>query len=142
MSINLYFILFYIIHTCLTFNFESNIINLNETNFQNTINNNKKGILVLFYEPSCIFSQKFFPKYNKIAKDYKDKINFGVVNGNENSNLTLELLIDAYPRMLFFINGENYKFSGKRKEKRIKDFIDSCIKKSKSNLKYSKINNQ
>jgi len=142
MSKNLYFILFYIIHTCLTFNFESNIINLNETNFQNTINNNKKGILVLFYEPSCIFSQKFFPKYNKIAKDYKDKINFGVVNGNENSNLTLELLIDAYPRMLFFINGENYKFSGKRKEKRIKDFIDSCIKKSKSNLKYSKINNQ
>ena len=142
MSKNLYFILFYIIHTCLTFNFESNIINLNETNFQNTINNNKKGILVLFYEPSCIFSQKFFPKYNKIAKDYKDKINFGVVNGNENSNLTLELLIDAYPRMLFFINGENYKFSGKRKEKRIKDFIDTCIKKSKSNLKYSKINNQ
>ena len=142
MSKNLYFILFYIIHTCLTFNFESNIINLNETNFQNTINNNKKGILVLFYEPSCIFSQKFFPKYNKIAKDYKDKINFGVVNGNENSNLTFELLIDAYPRMLFFINGENYKFSGKRKEKRIKDFIDSCIKKSKSNLKYSKINNQ
>ena len=142
MSKNLYFILFYIIHTCLTFNFESNIINLNEINFQNTINNNKKGILVLFYEPSCIFSQKFFPKYNKIAKDYKDKINFGVVNGNENSNLTLELLIDAYPRMLFFINGENYKFSGKRKEKRIKDFIDSCIKKSKSNLKYSKINNQ
>jgi thioredoxin-like negative regulator of GroEL len=142
MSKNLYFILFYIIHTCLTFNFESNIINLNETNFQNTIDNNKKGILVLFYEPSCIFSQKFFPKYNKIAKDYKDKINFGVVNGNENSNLTLELLIDAYPRMLFFINGENYKFSGKRKEKRIKDFIDSCIKKSKSNLKYSKINNQ
>ena len=69
-------------------------------------------------------------------------INFGVINGNENSNLTLELLIDAYPRMLFFINGENYKFSGKRKEKRIKDFIDSCIKKSKSNLKYSKINNQ
>ena len=142
MSKNLYFILFYIIHTCLTFNFESNIINLNETNFQNTINNNKKGILVLFYEPSCIFSQKFFPKYNKIAKDYKDKINFGVVNGNENSNLTLELLIDAYPRMLFFINGENYKFSGKRKEKRIKNFIDSCIKKSKSNLKYSKINKQ
>ena len=41
MSKNLYFILFYIIHTCLTFNFESNIINLNETNFQNTINNNK-----------------------------------------------------------------------------------------------------
>ena len=142
MKKNLYFILFFIIDICLTLDFESNILSLNQTNFQDTIINNKKGILVLFYDPSCIFSQKFIPLFNKIAKDYKNKCNFGKVNGKENINLMLELLIGGYPRMMFFINGEKYEFSGKRSEKRIKDFIDSNIKKSKSQLKYAKIKNQ
>ena len=44
--------------------------------------------------------------------------------------------------MMFFINGKSYEFSGKRSEKRIKDFINSNIKKNKSQLKYAKIGNQ
>ncbi len=142
MNKNLYFILFFVIQVCLTFDFESNVLSLNETNFNDTLNNNKKGFLVLFYDPSCVFSQKFFPLFNKIAKDYKNKINFGKVNGKENMNLMLELLIGGYPRMMFFINGKSYEFSGKRSEKRIKDFINSNIKKNKSQLKYAKIGNQ
>ena len=133
MNKNLYFILFFVIQVCLTFDFESNVLSLNETNFNDTINNNKKGFLVLFYDPLCVFSQKFFPLF---------KINFGKVNGKENMNLMLELLIGGYPRMMFFINGKSYEFSGKRSEKRIKDFINSNIKKNKSQLKYAKIGNQ
>ncbi len=138
MKTTFYFI--FLLTITLSLESDSEILNLNTTNFENIIENSKKAILVLFFDPKCPHSEKFIPSFKKIAKEYEDNNNiaFGMINGEENVDITDRNFVLSYPKMKLFVNGESYFFEGKRSEERIKDFINEYISKSKSQLKYAK----
>jgi len=41
---------------------------------------NKKPAVIMFYSPRCTYCVRFEPKFQELAKKYKDKYNFVIIN--------------------------------------------------------------
>ncbi len=72
-----------------------------------------KPIVAMFYVDWCSYCRKFMPVFGKLAKEYKDKYTFAVINCDmsQYANLVKEFHIMGFPTLFIIDNEVNHKFS-------------------------------
>lgn len=103
--------------------------NLTDQNFEETILNADKPVIVDFWAEWCPPCKKLGPILEKVAEDYKDKVAIYKVNVDENPVLSQIFSIEVIPTVIFF-KGNDAKsgFVGFREEEEVKKWIDNNIK--------------
>lgn len=78
-------------------------------NFQE-VTDTEKPILAMFYVDWCTYCRRFMPVFGEIAKDYKDKYTFAIINCDmpENYELAKEYHIAAFPTIYIVDNKYDY----------------------------------
>lgn len=108
----------------------SEIIELNEKNFEKEVLKSQMPIIVDFWAEWCMPCKMLAPTIEKIARDYKDKIKVCKVNVDSNQELSSSLGIRSIPTLLFFLNGEMVEqVIGVINEIQLKKVIDKVFKK-------------
>lgn len=82
-----------------------NILNLNEGNFENTVQGDTP-VVVDFWAPWCGPCRTIAPILEELAKEMGDSVKITKVNVDENSGLAQRFNVRAIPTLLFFKNGE------------------------------------
>lgn len=101
---------------------------LTDQDFEETLSNSKKPILVDFWAEWCPPCKKLTPVLEKIAKEYKEKIDIYKVNVDENPVLGQTFSIEVIPTVIFFKeNNAKSGFVGFREEAEIKKWIDNNL---------------
>lgn len=112
------------------YNIEHNpeIVQLNDNNFDDTIQKNELMWLILFYSPKCGICKRLLPHFVKAHEKVKDKAVFGIIDGLINRKSAKRFSITGYPFMIVyspgFGNSKKYEeYNGPRDEKGIVDYI-------------------
>ena len=82
------------------------IINLNNENFEKSINDSEKPIIVDFWAEWCGPCKMLTPIIEELASELHSKIIFAKVNLDENQDLAMKYSIRSIPSLLLFLNGE------------------------------------
>lgn len=79
---------------------ETSVQNSEMTSYNQAALENKP-MVILFYAPWCSYCRKFEPYYKNLSKEYKDRYNFVMVDGEDfaNRNLTMDYAIGSYPTL-------------------------------------------
>jgi len=95
-------------------------IELNESNFYQTIKNTDGLVLVDFHAPWCGPCRMLSPILEKLQNVQVVK-----VNGDDNQNLVTEEAITAYPTIVFYRNGQEIRRElGLRSLDQLQDIVD------------------
>lgn len=81
---------------------------LNEKNFEEVINSNKK-VLVDFWAPWCGPCRMVGPVVHDISVEYDGQIKVGKVNVDEEESLAIKFNINSIPSLLLFEDGKLVK---------------------------------
>lgn len=113
---------------CLSFQFfdkDTQIIQLNEQNFNKEVVESDELWLILFYAPWCGHCKAFHPQIEKVSKATKGLFKIGAVNCEVEKKLSSKYNIDGYPTVLFF--GKDKKkteeYEGDRMAEKVIDFL-------------------
>jgi thioredoxin 1 len=78
---------------------------LSERNFDETISGDKP-VLVDFWATWCGPCQFMLPIFDKLAKKYAQKVNFGRLNVDDNQGIAMRFDVYAIPTFIVFMNGK------------------------------------
>ena len=84
----------------------SNVINLNESNFDREVTQHDKPVIVDFWAEWCGPCKMIAPLLDEIARENLGTVKVAKVNVDENQSLSLKYNIRAIPALLFFKNGQ------------------------------------
>lgn len=104
-----------------------NLVRLVQNNFTNFIAANPHA-MVKFYAPWCGHCKKFAPEYARIAKAFKGRVGFAVVDGSEETRLMSVFNVSGYPTLRWFVKGNSINYEGPRSEQKITPWIESRLK--------------
>ena len=101
---------------------------LTDKNFEETISNATKPVIIDFWAEWCAPCKKLTPVVEKIAETYKNNVDIYKVNVDQNPFLSQTFSIEVIPTVIFF-KGNDAKsgFVGFREEEEIKKWIDNNI---------------
>ncbi len=103
-------------------------INLNDQNFSQEIESAEKPILVDFWASWCLPCQLLTPVLEKIAEEFKEKINFAKINIEETPIISQKYGIDKIPTVILFKQGKPKSgFSGVQPEESIKKWLEENL---------------
>ena len=112
------------------YSFEHNpdIIQLNDYNFDNTIQKNELMWLIFFYSPKCRFCKRLLPQFVKAHERVKDKAVFAIINGPINRKTARRFGLSEYPFLIVYSPGfgsfkKVEEYEGPRNENGIVDYI-------------------
>lgn len=77
-----------------------------DANFESEVLQSDKLSMIDFWAPWCGPCIAIAPTIDQLAEEYKDVVNIGKVNVDENPNLSVEYGITSIPCVLFIKNGE------------------------------------
>src|SRR4030043_345383 len=101
---------------------------LDDNNFDKEIQESQKPYLIDFWADWCGPCQIIGPIIEKIAQDYKDKINFGKVNVDSAPLISRKYQIAQIPTVILFKEGKPFGgFIGARQEEFIKGWLNENI---------------
>ena len=86
-----------------------NIVTVTDANFQETIQNSDKPILVDFWAAWCGPCKMLAPVLEDVAAEAGDKLAIGKLNVDENPATSQKFGVMSIPTMLVFKNGEVVK---------------------------------
>jgi thioredoxin 1 len=81
------------------------LFELSEKNFDETISGDKP-VLVDFWATWCGPCQFMLPIFDKLAKKYAQKVNFGRLNVDDNQGIAMRFDVYAIPTFIVFMNGK------------------------------------
>jgi thioredoxin 1 len=84
----------------------SDIITLNESNFDRELTQDDKPIIVDFWAEWCGPCKMISPLLDEIAREKAGALKIAKVNVDENQSLSFKYNIRAIPALLFFKNGQ------------------------------------
>ena len=82
------------------------ILNLNEDNFEKTVNDSKLPLIIDFWAEWCAPCKAIAPILDELAIELNEKLLIGKVNLDENQDLAMKYSIRSIPTILFFKDGE------------------------------------
>ena len=83
----------------------SNVIELNDSNFDSEVVKSDKPVLVDFWAEWCGPCKMIAPSVEKISEEYSDKIKVGKLDVDSNPNISSTFGIRSIPTLLIFKNG-------------------------------------
>ena len=84
----------------------SDIITLNESNFDRELTQDDKPMIVDFWAEWCGPCKMIAPLLDEIAREKNGMVKIAKVNVDENQSLSFKYNIRAIPALLFFKNGQ------------------------------------
>ena len=107
----------------------SNIINVDDSSFDDVVKNSEIPVLVEFGASWCGPCQRQLPILEEISQIYKDKIKVVKIDTDDASKISNLFYIRSVPTIILFNKGEvlNTKI-GLATERNIKDMIDIYLK--------------
>ncbi|MBK65925.1 MAG: thioredoxin [Chloroflexi bacterium] len=83
----------------------SNVIELNDSNFENEVVKSDLPVLVDFWAEWCGPCKMIAPSVEKISEEYSDKLKVGKLDVDSNPNISSTFGIRSIPTLLIFKNG-------------------------------------
>ena len=112
------------------YNIEHNpdIVQLNDKNFDDTIQKNELMWLILFYSPKCGICKKLLPQFVKAHERVKDKAVFAIIDGLINRKSARRFGLSGYPFLIVYSPGfgsfkKVEEYEGPKDENGIVDYI-------------------
>jgi len=106
----------------------SNIIELNDKNFEEEVIKSDKPVLVDFWAEWCGPCKMMMPTIEEIASDYSGRVRVGKLNTDENPGIASASSINAIPTVMLYKNGEVVeKFVGVTPKERFAASLDSQL---------------
>tara|TARA_B100000941_G_C28499274_1_gene552972 strand:- start:1603 stop:1926 length:324 start_codon:yes stop_codon:yes gene_type:complete len=83
----------------------SNVIELNDSNFDDEVYKSDKPVLVDFWAEWCGPCKMIAPSVEKISEEYSEKLKVGKLDVDSNPNISSTFGIRSIPTLLIFKNG-------------------------------------
>jgi len=105
-----------------------NVIELTDENFDETVNNTDKPVLVDFWAPWCGPCRMMAPIIEEIAENYKDQVVVCKLNTDDSRDSAMEFGISGIPTLILFKDGQiEKKWVGVTSKKNISEAIDELL---------------
>lgn len=82
------------------------IISVTEANFEKTITEANKPVLVDFWADWCGPCKRIAPIFEEVAQEYADKVIFAKLNVDQNPSISHKFGIRGIPTLLLFKEGQ------------------------------------
>lgn len=106
----------------------SDVLILNDANFDSTINNESRPVLVVFYAPWCGYCRMQLPILRELADIMEDKAVIAEINIDNNAAKAREFSVSGVPSLYVFKNGKVvYHQSGVHKADDLKRILEKSI---------------
>lgn len=106
----------------------SNLINIDEKNFQTDVIDSPVPVLVIFWAPWCMPCRLVSPLIDKLAKQYQGKLKFCRVNTEASMELAIKEEIATIPAFKIYRGGKvAAETIGNMPENELIAFIDKAL---------------
>lgn len=85
---------------------EENVILLDDTSWESTVEKGQKPVVVMFYSDTCAFCKQMEPYFLEYAGEFKDKVVFARVNIMNNPTISSRYGVMGTPTFKFFCKGK------------------------------------
>ena len=105
-----------------------NVIELNDSTFDDTVHNSQEPVLVDFWAPWCGPCKMLSPIIEEISADYASKAKVCKINTDESRDSAIEFGIQAIPTVILFKDGQiQKKWVGLTSKKDIAEAINELL---------------
>ena len=84
----------------------SDIIELNDSNWEKIVEKGKKAVFVMFYSNNCPYCIQMKPVFLKYAEEFKDKVLFTLLNVSSSPTISSRYGVMGTPTFKFFCKGK------------------------------------
>lgn len=114
---------------------------LNESNFDSQVLQDKAIWIVQFYAPWCKYCKVFAPEYKKLARTQKRNVKVGVIDVDAAKNLKKRYNVKHLPTIKIFFKKRNpTDYIGRRTASAIAKAIPELRKRYKRNYLNKRVN--
>ncbi len=104
------------------------VLHINEDDFQDRVLNSKQPVLVDFWAPWCAPCKAIAPILEDVAKIYADKISITKIDIEQNNKIAIQYGIRSIPTLLIFKDGKvEVTKIGALSKSQLEKIIDSVI---------------
>ena len=106
----------------------SKAIEVNSSNFDQTVKKSSTPVLVDFWAPWCKPCTMVSPILDELADEYSGRVTFAKVNVDDNSQIATSYNVMSIPTMIIFKDGEPVSnITGFKPKAQLKEELDTVL---------------
>jgi len=103
-------------------------IKIDGMNWKNEILNAEIPVVVEFFSATCPYCRQLTPIFQKLSREYIQKMKFGMVDTSKNSEIASGYGVMGVPTLKFFCAGRPiYEIVGLRSEAELKEELEKVL---------------